>query len=191
MYQMDVGVQKCGNTYHNTEMTETPWSGRQLERLWRENCWEEYMLREELARFIPKRDTLLDVGCGNGKMEEHLPDTEYTGLDWEPDLQPDVVSSSTDLPFDDNSFDVVICKNHLQHVPEWYETVDEMVRVASNAVAIFDRCCEDGTELMGKTNYGVHLIKIDIADLNAVLEGVDVWGWSEINSDMALFIKHV
>jgi len=77
-------------------------------------------------------EDLLDVGCGTGPMVEllasELPGRHYTGLDLTPKMievanaksirgAHFVVGDAEDLPFDDASFDAVICANSFHHYP--------------------------------------------------------------------------
>ncbi len=41
-----------------------------------------------------------------------------------------------ELPFDDNSFDVVLCSETLEHVPDFQQAVNELIRVCRKAVVI-------------------------------------------------------
>ena len=87
---------------------------------------------------------LLDVGCGTGPMIELLtqkyPDRHFTGLDITPKMievakakkLPNatfVVGDSENLPFADDSFDVVICANSFHHYPNPQKFVDGVKRV--------------------------------------------------------------
>lgn len=75
---------------------------------------------------------LLDVGCGTGPMIElllrELPDKKYTGVDLTPRMievaqekklanTKFVVGDSENLPFAEDSFDVVVCTNSFHHYP--------------------------------------------------------------------------
>lgn len=96
-----------------------------------EMCKDDYpYISEELER-EEFRD-LLDCGCGTGAMisllYEKNPHRHYTGIDLTPKMievaraksLPGVdwvVGDCEDLPFDDNSFDAVICSNSFHHYP--------------------------------------------------------------------------
>lgn len=87
----------------------------------------------------------LDVGCGTGVLAERLADAGYemSGIDPSagmldvlreraPQIHA-VVSSGTDLPFEDDTFDVVLTVAVMHHIAEpdaVRDTLAEMVRVA-------------------------------------------------------------
>ena len=96
-----------------------------------EMCKDDYPpILEELKK--DGFEDLLDVGCGTGPMVELLasefPGRRYTGLDLTPKMievanakgieeARFIVGDAEDLPFDDASFDAVICANSFHHYP--------------------------------------------------------------------------
>ncbi len=89
-------------------------------------------------------EDLLDVGCGTGPMIEllasELPGRHYTGLDLTPRMievanakgiegARFVVGDAENLPFDDVSFDAVICANSFHHYPNPQAFFDGVARV--------------------------------------------------------------
>jgi SAM-dependent methyltransferase len=86
--------------------------------------WDELILRD-LAELLPPANRILDVGCGYGRLAVPLAVAGYQvqGLDLSSVMIeaaqenaaeagvriPFVVGSMTDLPYDDASFDVVLC----------------------------------------------------------------------------------
>lgn len=100
----------------------------------------EYMLS---AVRLPTRARVLDVGCGNGYLTHYFPqDLRTVGLDLSAAMlaqnghRPLVQGSAADLPFEDRSFDLVLCANLLHHVEDPERVLGEMVRVSRNYVAI-------------------------------------------------------
>jgi len=97
--------------------------------------------------------SILDVGCGNGKLCELLADMDYTditGLDIVPGpydrknynfVQHDLLKGT--LPFKDKEFDVCFSFDAIEHLPEKYdEILAEMLRVSKlliGTIACFDR----------------------------------------------------
>lgn len=94
--------------------------------------------------------TLLDAGCGEGFVDELLlrvmPDLEITGFDVLPDsvklaeLRNPRATFSTgsiyDIDHPDNSFDVVIALEVMEHLHEPDKALAEMARVASDYVVM-------------------------------------------------------
>ena len=108
-----------------------------------EMCKDDYPpILEELKK--DNFEDLLDVGCGTGPMVELLasefPDKRYTGLDLTPRMievanakgienARFIVGDAEDLPFDDASFDAVICANSFHHYPNPQMFFDGVARV--------------------------------------------------------------
>ena len=108
-----------------------------------EICKEDYpYISSELDR--EEYHDLLDCGCGTGPMISLLydkdPTKHYTGLDITPRMIEVgrakglagvewVVGDCENLPFEENSFDVVICSNSFHHYPNPQRFFDSVKRV--------------------------------------------------------------
>jgi SAM-dependent methyltransferase len=91
----------------------------------------------DVTRHFAPRDEILDVGCGTAWLADHF--SSYTGID----ASPDAVASAGarghrvllvdlgrgTLPFPDDSFDGVILKDVLEHLPQAESVVREVRRV--------------------------------------------------------------
>ena len=94
---------------------------------------------------------VLDAGCGEGFVTDYLarqdPDLRLTGVD----LSEDAIAYAKEhfgdratfrtgsiykLPFSDNSFDVIVCSEVLEHLDEPVRAIEEMKRVARSHVLI-------------------------------------------------------
>jgi SAM-dependent methyltransferase len=84
--------------------------------------------------------TVLEIGPGSGIVTDWLRRSglEVTTLDMDPSLAADVHGSVTELPFDNDAFDVILCSQVLEHMP--WEAVraalPELGRVAAKAAVI-------------------------------------------------------
>jgi ubiquinone/menaquinone biosynthesis C-methylase UbiE len=102
---------------------------------------------ERLVRLTDPRpgQHLLDVGCGNGAAPIHLSRTfalDVTGVDVDPaQIETAIgradgsgrarflVGDSTELPFEDGTFDVVFTNKVTHHIRDWRRALGEMTRV--------------------------------------------------------------
>lgn len=86
-------------------------------------------------RFL--KGSVLDVGCGKATLRDLLPDVDYIGLDidGDPDITLDLERADA-LPFDDGSFDCVVCADVLEHLDNLHHVLGELVRVAGGHIII-------------------------------------------------------
>jgi glycosyltransferase involved in cell wall biosynthesis len=96
--------------------------------------------------------SMLDVGCGPGALWHHFsggqPSISCVGVDITPamlrvarEFFPNIPALLTDagsLPFVDHSFDLVLLRHVIEHLPDWLmeRALDEALRVARNAVVL-------------------------------------------------------
>jgi len=91
-----------------------------------------------LSRFIAFKDTkILDVGCENGSILAHMKDKyncDISGCTLGGEDKPDFVKEGDmhELPFDDNSFDIVFIFHTLEHSISPYIVLKEINRVLKN-----------------------------------------------------------
>lgn len=93
---------------------------------------QSYEQIKKVAATIKKNDWVLDVGSYdvNGCYRPLFPTQKYTGVDIAAGPNVDVVQTDPFvLPFEDNSFDVVISGNMLEHCTMPWKMVLEMDRV--------------------------------------------------------------
>ncbi len=84
---------------------------------------------------------ILEVGVGKGFLKhcfKFFPQISHTTLDIAEDLSPDYVGSVTNMPFEDNQFDLVMCGEVLEHLPftDFLPSLKEIRRVARYKVII-------------------------------------------------------
>lgn len=122
-------------------------------------------LRGETARLLRGVDDarVLDVGCG---AKPYLPlvasqAAEYVGVDTAQGPYVDHVAPAEQLPFEDASFDLVLCTQVLEHVQDPAAVLSEIHRVL----------CPGGGALI--STHGVFLFHPDPPDTDG-----DYWRWT-------------
>lgn len=107
--------------------------------------WESTDALDPLS--LPDRQRVLDVGCGTGELTRVLADQtsgEVVGTDADTTLLevardrtglPLVAGDATRLPFNDDSFDLVVCQALLINLPDPGAALREFARVSSDLVA--------------------------------------------------------
>jgi SAM-dependent methyltransferase len=119
-----------------------------------DNAWGEELRTDELNRIedtislVPKDNVvsgILDIGCGDGRIINRLDDlyprvvgidTSITALGY---TEANAIrASAAYLPFRDNSFDLVLSTEVLEHLPDmdYRRAVDEMARVANRYILV-------------------------------------------------------
>lgn len=101
--------------------------------------WVSYWYQiNEILSFKPKN--ILEVGVGNRTVSDHLKKIgiKVTTCDIDKSLKPDVVASILNLPFKNDSFDVILCAEVLEHLPfrDFQKSLKELQRVCKKAVVI-------------------------------------------------------
>jgi SAM-dependent methyltransferase len=88
--------------------------------------------------------TALDVATGGGHVARRLREAGATVLtaDRAPGMAPDVVCPAEDLPFADDSFDIVTVRIAPHHFDDVAAAIREMARVSSDRVIIEDTLYE-------------------------------------------------
>jgi len=96
---------------------------------------------------------VLDAGAGECRFKAFFKDHQYIAVDaaygdatWDYS-NIDVVSSLDSLPFEDNTFDAVICTQVLEHVNEPQQVLNELYRVLKHGGALY---------LSAPQGWGVH-----------------------------------
>jgi len=97
-----------------------------------------YQQIEEIIKCSPS--SILEVGKGNGFVSDYLKKRNFNimTIDIDPELKPDKVADVTDIPYDSNSFDCVLCCEVLEHIPfdQFSLALKELKRVAKNRIIL-------------------------------------------------------
>lgn len=119
--------------------------------------------------------SILEVGCGTGHIYQFLKQGSigpYTGLDSSqcmldifkekfPNV-PLVCGDAQELPFDDKSYDIVVCIEVLRHMQYYDIAVKELVRVAKHT-AIFTLEMTQGPDIcLGEGRRGYYMPEEDL-----------------------------
>lgn len=107
--------------------------------------WEEF--KEDLNRTLVNGQVVFDAGAGDGHWKNNIKKTvryismdlgvgdanvDYSHLDINGDLR--------EIPLDDNSVDVIICIQVLEHLPEPWKVIKEFYRVLKPGGYIYASC---------------------------------------------------
>lgn len=110
--------------------------------------WKPIVARFRDYYKLPDDASILDLGCAKGFMlhdfHQLMPKAELTGIDISPyavdnameDVKPFLrVGNAAELPFSDNSFDMVISINTIHNLerPDCFKAVKEIERVGAKA----------------------------------------------------------
>jgi SAM-dependent methyltransferase len=107
------------------------------------------VLIRHLGELIPRNSKILDVGCGDGLIDEmilaHRPDVTIDGIDvfLRPQLRIPVIKFDGErIPYSDNTFDVVLLLDVLHHTIDPLVLLKEAQRVSQEHIIIKDHNCD-------------------------------------------------
>jgi ubiquinone/menaquinone biosynthesis C-methylase UbiE len=85
-------------------------------------------------------ETALDVATGGGHVARRLREAgiNVVTIDPAPGMRPDVVSRGEDLPFADETYDLVACRVAAHHFDDVEKALAEMARVSRDRVIVVD-----------------------------------------------------
>jgi len=93
---------------------------------------------DEVLKLQPK--AVLEIGIGNKTVSDYLKKQglEVKTLDNNEDMKPDFIASVVSLPLRDNSFDLILCAEVLEHLPfkDFKKALLELKRVSRKYVVL-------------------------------------------------------
>ncbi|MEM8805928.1 MAG: class I SAM-dependent methyltransferase [Cyanobacteria bacterium P01_G01_bin.38] len=129
-------------------------------------------LSRRIEDLLPYQGSLLDVGCGNGliasRIAKNRPDFTISGIDVlvrEKSYIPVTEFDGKTIPFDDNSFDVLMFVDVLHHTYHPEVLLREARRVSRDLIIIKDHNCNgflarptlEFMDRIGNQRFGVDL----------------------------------
>ena len=88
-----------------------------------------------IKKYLPRTENgiLLDVGCGGGEYQDlaEKKGYKYIGVDIDP-MSIGMRADICNLPFDDDTMDVVLCVDVLEHIKNDHKAISELHRVLKN-----------------------------------------------------------
>lgn len=112
--------------------------------IFRFNSFSRHQWMAEMAKTVPAGSDILDAGAGTGPYRDFFSHCNYKTQDF--CMTPtsrgkytkmDYVCDITNIPVPDESFDVVICSEVLEHVPEPIKVIKEFSRILRRGGRLF------------------------------------------------------
>jgi len=102
-----------------------------------------YTSREDKPRYVCDKympvlkGKILDIGADQCGLKIFLPaDTEYIGVDLNDSADVRIDLENEILPFEDDSFDCVLCLDVLEHLDNLYDVFDSLCRISKQYLII-------------------------------------------------------
>lgn len=152
----------------------------------------EHPGRKRVAELVlANSKSVLDVACGVGvdyQLFYKSSGIKYLGVDITEKFidvaksngVPCMVANALKLPFPDGSFDSVICKDLLLHLPPniWRTVLSEMVRVAKKQVVTLDDAWQQGTVYMIREKYAT--LDLESKQIREIMFFNNIYGMHDV-----------
>ena len=153
------------------------------------------MFRSQVSQLADDANRVLDLGAGGGesfnRLSKIVPGLDYTGLDIE--SSPEVARRQRDdlrfvtydgenIPFDDESFDAVFCKQVLEHVRRPDSVIAEVARILKPGGLFVGSVSQlepyHSHSIFNWTAYGLYQVftdhKLRIVELRPGIDGISL-----------------
>lgn len=82
------------------------------------------LAKEQLPEYF-KGKKILEIGAldVNGNVRGPFEECVFTGIDWAPGKNVDIVVPAKETTFNKEEFDMILSFNHLEHDPDWTESL--------------------------------------------------------------------
>ena len=138
---------------------------------------------EDIGEFIKAGDRVLDVGCGNGKFGEAIAEkykADVRGVDVVDYADANITIDFYDghkIPFDDDSFDVIVMAFMLHHVKHQDEIFSEAIRCSRRGLIVYeDTYFSPWQRLFTIWNDFYSNMAVGTVKIVKGLEGKGIWG---------------
>lgn len=100
-------------------------------------------IKNKFSKYIDKSNDILDIGCSDNDFKKIVGNKVF-GIDIAgiPDKRVDLEKEFLSM-FSDNSYDLLVCTEVLEHIDNFYEIMDDMVRVSKRYILISLPNCPD------------------------------------------------
>ncbi len=106
--------------------------------------WDDFI--KEVQSSLRPDDVLLDAGAGDCHWKNYFPDAHYIGMDLgvgdsrEDYSKLDICGDLRKIPLEDESVDVIICIQVLEHLAEPWNVLTELNRILKKGGKLFITC---------------------------------------------------
>lgn len=82
------------------------------------------LAKERHPEYFEKKKKILEIGAldVNGNVREPF-EGDFTGIDWAAGKNVDIVVPAKETDFKPETFDAILSVNHLEHDPDWKESI--------------------------------------------------------------------
>lgn len=137
-------------------------------------------------RYMKSEYSVLDVGCGTGRLTSHLIEevSHVTAIDYSKSMvdliddHPKLtkhVGDAHSLEFADGTFDAVYSMDFLSHFPSWKKLIIEQVRVlAPGGLLVCNYITKENTLKLNERHYAKDTMPVSVSEMGAIISRDDL-----------------